>query len=193
MAQEYTEHEVYRHLSLHLFEKFRAVMPRYKWGAYESDALCLDQVGMWTDHEIKCTRADYFADFKKGTEGYEERVAANDLAAKRYGEQFRMEIQPAKHEHYAHPEKYSRWCPNYLVFVCPEGMIDLKNVPKYAGLTVFTPEWEFKVVRRRVNIHKREMPQNLMKQMLIASTYRLQSKSMECQDLLAKLNKGQPK
>lgn len=71
------------------------------WG--ESDFLSITRAGLITECEIKRSRSDFKADFKKKQK--------HELLAKRKN-------SPVQ----------------YFYYVCPEGIIDVKDLPPYAGL-----------------------------------------------------------
>ena len=71
---------------------------------WESDYLALTRSGYWYEVEVKISRADFFADFKKKT----------------------------KHEILSGAKEGLR--PNYFAYACPEGLIAPEEVPEYAGL-----------------------------------------------------------
>lgn len=71
---------------------------------WESDYLALTNSGYWYEVEVKISRADFFADFKK----------------------------KEKHEVLSGAKEGLR--PNYFAYACPEGLIAPEEVPEYAGL-----------------------------------------------------------
>lgn len=71
---------------------------------WESDYLALTRSGYWYEVEVKISRADFFADFKK----------------------------KKKHEVLSGIKDGLR--PNYFAYACPEGLIAPEEVPEYAGL-----------------------------------------------------------
>lgn len=71
---------------------------------WESDYLAMTQSGYWYEVEVKISRADFCADFKK----------------------------KRKHQILAGVEEGLR--PNYFAYACPEGLLAPEEVPEYAGL-----------------------------------------------------------
>ena len=77
-----------------------------KW---ETDVLSLEKSGYLTDHELKISRADFLADFRK------PRHAA--MKARKAG-------------------KGRRACPNRFYFVTAPGIVTAKDIPPHAGWMV---------------------------------------------------------
>lgn len=80
---------------------------------WESDMISINRSGYVWEYEIKCSRADFKADFKK-----ESRHHALELG---------VEIDSLNG-----PEIAFR--PNRFIYVCPEGLIKVEEVPYYCGL-----------------------------------------------------------
>lgn len=78
---------------------------------FESDVIILSKAGYITVYEIKLTRSDYFADFKK-------RKYISAIGATRTREYFLK----------------SGHGPNRFYYVYPQGMIKPEEVPDYAGI-----------------------------------------------------------
>lgn len=94
----------------------------------EMDFMVIDNDGYCNEYEIKTTKSDFREEF---------------------------ESKKAKHNMLS---EGSTSCPNRYYFACPKGIIDIKDVPAYAGLVEFykTPEGVFKmrVARKAPLIHK---------------------------------------
>lgn len=72
--------------------------------SWESDYLALTKSGYWYEIEVKISRADFKADFKK--------------------------IE--KHNQLANSNEYAT--PNFYYYAVPENLISVEEVPEYAGL-----------------------------------------------------------
>lgn len=76
-------------------------------GFEESDVIAISGSEVVKEFEIKISRSDFKADFKK----------------------------KRKHDRLQNPSKYRTQCiPNKFYYVCPEGLIKPEEVPEYAGL-----------------------------------------------------------
>jgi len=81
----------------------------------EQDMLAISKAGYASEFEIKMTRADYKADFKKTTYVSGVQLKHDVLSGK---------IQPEE-----------PWqAPKYFWFVVPEGVVNEADIPPYAGL-----------------------------------------------------------
>ena len=78
---------------------------------WESDLLFLSSSGIWTEIEIKVSRADFLADLRNKTE---------------------------KHE--ILKDTQNRMKPNRFFYAVPEGLVQPEEVPEYAGL-IWVTEW----------------------------------------------------
>lgn len=92
---------------------------------WESDVFALSKSGIATEIEVKVSRSDYLADFKK-----------------------------QKHEFMKRPEEATIRMPNRFYFACPEGMVFADEVPAYAGLIYTTQGNWYKVIKKAPIIHR---------------------------------------
>lgn len=76
---------------------------------WESDYLAMTKAGFWSEVEVKISRSDFLADFKK----------------------------TKKHDILSGRENGLR--PNYFAYCVPTGLIAVEEVPKYAGLYYISP------------------------------------------------------
>ena len=95
----------------------------------EMDFMTIDNDGYCNEFEIKTTKSD-----------------------------FREEFEAKKMKHQLLSEK-STDCPNRYWFACPKGIIDINDVPMYAGLVEFAKNsegvYKMRVVRKAPLLHKR--------------------------------------
>ena len=108
----------------------------FKW---ESDKLIETRSGLIYEYEIKVSRSDYKNDFKNKKdkhvilEGKEEHIPSYEEYKERlsyYGNDIS--------DKYYRTENFKK--PNYFYYAVPEGMIDVSEVPSYAGLIYVLPE-----------------------------------------------------
>lgn len=125
------------HLCKHLMDAGSdGVVPN--WFAsrqWEMDVASLNRTGYFQEYEIKTSRDDFLADFR---------------------------IKRSKHRLYQslctlrHPlrgEHEFCYVPSQFYFVCPVDLVQLKEVPKYAGLMFFNEDHTFTVKRKAPRVH----------------------------------------
>lgn len=108
----------------------------FKW---ESDKLIETRSGLIYEYEIKVSKSDYKNDFKNKKdkhvilEGKEERIPSYEEHKKRFN-YYGNDLSDT----YYRTENFKK--PNYFYYAVPEGMIDVSEVPSYAGLIYVLPE-----------------------------------------------------
>ena len=86
---------------------------------WESDVIQVSKARFWTEFEIKTSRSDFAADFRK------RRVRWSPVSAFKH-DMYSGESQPATRKPIAKPK--------HFYFVVPKGMITLADVPDHCGL-----------------------------------------------------------
>lgn len=107
---------------------------------YESDVIKVTKAFFWTEYEIKVSRSDFLADFKKGRKIYQNR---KQVVVKKHDE-----LISGKEIH-LYGQVLSR--PKYFYFVTPKGMLKLSEIPKHCGLIEYDPKsgyWGLPVKRK---------------------------------------------
>lgn len=103
--------------------------------AFECDILALSKAGISTEYEIKMSRSDFFADFKKG-----KSYSGID-----------------KHFMLQTGERNSGFgwqrTPNRFYFVVPKGLVTDEEVPEYCGWIEILPHGEVMVRRKAKMLH----------------------------------------
>lgn len=94
---------------------------------WESDICFFSNAGYCTEIEIKISRSDFFADFKKKD----------------------------KHEYIQNPIKNRK--PHYFYYACQENLIDFSEIPTYAGLIYVTKNGWSKTIKTAPKIHKEKL------------------------------------
>ena len=94
---------------------------------WESDLFGISRTGYSIEIEVKLSRSDFFADFKKPKHEYFKRISEKKdfiITNKReFDEVCYLDIFKIKDK-----------IPNRFFFACPEGLIKPEEVPSYAGL-----------------------------------------------------------
>ena len=105
--------EIEKMLMHDLFFKHHSPIVKHFSGAGlgECDVLSITQSGMVYEYEIKISRSDYKADFKKT---FKHKILSNHPEIQKY--------------------YYANHKPNFFYYVVPEGLITIKELPEYAGL-----------------------------------------------------------
>lgn len=128
---------------------------------WESDKLLETKSGYLYEFEIKISRSDFKADFKKKEkhlilEG-KEKYMPSFLD---YYDTFKSQCPTIKdwekmcEERYPyHLTKYHKR-PNYFYYAVPEGMIDKEEIPEYAGLIYVGEECGFSIIKKAPCLHK---------------------------------------
>lgn len=121
---------------------------------YEADvAAVMEKSKYLTEYEIKCSIADFRADFKKSMRAFttgDSNLKHDTLAHRKHGQ--------------SHPAKGKTgkkfWTPNYFYFVAEVGILPLKEIPEHAGLielswNKYWPlEVDIKVIKKAPLLHK---------------------------------------
>lgn len=92
---------------------------------WEADAFSVTSSIYSYEFEIKISRSDFLADFKK-----------------------------PKHELFKNGNLNHKNCPNKFFFCCPNGMININEIPEYAGLINVETKYKFKVIKRAPFLHR---------------------------------------
>lgn len=105
---------------------------------WESDKLIITRSGYAYEFEVKISKSDFKADFKKEDkhtilEGKKEFLPSYDKVLGIWKELQADNYRTAKFKK-----------PNYFYYAVPEGLIDVNDVPEYAGLIYVLPEGEKK-------------------------------------------------
>ena len=132
---KFTEEYIQRKLSNFLSQSTQKyVLENLYVFSWESDKFIKTRSNLVYEFEIKISKSDYKADFKKEDkhvilEGKKEFVPSYDKILNVW--------KPLHAEHYK-TSNYKK--PNYFYYAVPEGMIDVSEVPEYAGLIYVLPE-----------------------------------------------------
>lgn len=115
---------------------------------WESDFVYLTKTGYLNEYEIKISRGDYKADFKK--------VDKHELLKSR-----KVPIYPAtwRQGYGYNPEDepryvYRNYIPNYFWYVCPWNMIKENETPPYAGLIYYGTDKMIYIIKKAPILHR---------------------------------------
>jgi hypothetical protein len=115
----------------------------------EADVLSLTNNFFVYEYEIKISRSDFFADFKK---------------------HFKHSI--LKREDWIVGTRYENKIANYFFYVVPENLIALNEVPHYAGL-IYISDGKTKTIKEAPRLHNNRAGEKLLRSLLKNYTYKL--------------------
>lgn len=129
---------------------------------WESDKLLWTKAGYIYEFEIKISRADYKNDFKHKADKHllfsskieKPEMLQQDLFAnlqKREQKKY-PQITAEQVKRRCYPENTK--LPNYFYYAVPKGMIQVDEVPEYAGLIWIEDEHLFRIMKKAPCLHK---------------------------------------
>lgn len=107
--------------------QYDVVLPNFFHGHTECDLFRITQADFIYEYEIKISRSDFFADFKK------------------------------KDKHEILKAGIGKYCPNRFFYVTTENLVSIDEVPKYAGLLYFDGVAFFDVKKNAPLIHRNKV------------------------------------
>jgi len=123
---------------------------------WESDFFSVTKTGYCYEVEVKISKSDYKADFEKFKhklfEGRNEKEVIKEAKYK-YSKRWKKNIRRAP-EKILNPQ--TEKMPNRFFFACPEGLIDVEDVPEYAGLIYVFQSGYTKIIKQAPILHKRK-------------------------------------
>lgn len=128
---------------------------------WESDKLLWTKSGYIYEFEIKISRADYKNDFKHKVDKHI--ILGSPFTKEKYLPEIYEWYEKNKHI-YASVDDYAKTnsryridsykLPNYFYYAVPKGMIDIDEVPEYAGLIWIEGEHLFSIKKKAPCLHK---------------------------------------
>lgn len=101
-------------------------------GLQECDVISISKSDFIYEYEVKISRSDFKADFKKPKHTL--------ITEKKFIKETKKEI--------------FYLVPNYFYFVVPENLITIDEIPEYAGLMYLTEKGDFNIIKKAPIIHK---------------------------------------
>jgi hypothetical protein len=126
------------------------ILPNFYLGRYEMDVMKITRTGYLVEYEVKVSRSDFFADFKKQHEVFDRWVpkgATYREARKKMG------VLPLKTINKHQETQYGRRA-NRFFFVVPENLISIAECPPHAGLVYYLPNGRLLLARNAPLLHK---------------------------------------
>lgn len=112
-------------------------------GFNEADVFGISGSGHMYEYEIKISRSDFLADFKN--KQYKHRLLSSKEAVHTYAKWYKGKKTG---------ETYDQIClPNRFYYACPKGLIDVSELPEYAGL-IYIDNGKYVEVKPAPLLHK---------------------------------------
>lgn len=138
-----------RKLYTYLFSKYYPIAPNVYIYNWESDLLAINkETGYITEYEIKISRADFKADFKKNKK--------HEMLEKSF------------------KSKNEKDLPNHFYYVTSPGLLDKSEIPSYAGLIEIGSSVRF--LKRAPILHKNKIDNGFEIQLLTKVYYKYWNK-----------------
>jgi hypothetical protein len=155
------------------------ILPSFFYGDYEMDVFRLMPSGVIVEYEIKISRSDFRADFKKSTTIWPEGWASDMVA----GREFETK-SVLKHDTIAE----GKGSCNRFYFVVPAGLVKPEELPKHAGLIYYHANHEsFEVIKNAPLIKGPKMDTDKYKSLAVSLSWREQNLRMQLRNLKVKI------
>ena len=140
-------------LAMYLYEKQHSPITSHftGYGLSESDVISISKSDYIYEYEVKISKSDFKADFKKEKHKLMlEGVGVKERLIKENNNMVR-----------------DIWylTPNYFYFVVPENLLPIEDIPQYAGLIYMNEKQEFETIKKAPLIHKEKATHNFIRQL----------------------------
>lgn len=129
---------------------------KYNW---ESDFLILRKNGYCAEYEIKISKSDFKADFKKLQKHSILETGKYIQKRKRFLKYNEKRLPIYK---YWEEEKEYKLRPNKFFYVVPKGLITIEDIPKYTGLIYINEDKTIQVIKEAPFTHKEKLGDKLI-------------------------------
>lgn len=154
-------------LAMHLYEKQHSPITTHftGYGLSECDVISISKSNYIYEYEVKISRSDFKADFKKEKHKLmTERKSVTERLIKENNEMIK---------------DVWYFTPNYFYFVVPKDLIGIEEVPEYAGLIYASEDLNFEIVKKAPLIHKEKATSNFIRQLSHNLTCKLVFKKID--------------
>lgn len=158
-----TEKKIQEYLFTNSGRRYSVMVPNYTpshW--FECDLFAVSRAGLFHEYEIKVTVSDFKADRQKRRPRTWRRENGQ-----------RIEI-PGETKH-ALLTARSTDGPSRFYYIVPEGLIELKDVPEFAGLQYFCQARNYyglRIIRRAPTLHSNGVDDKIVRHALSVCYYR---------------------
>ena len=111
-------------------------------GLQECDVISISKADYIYEYEVKISRSDFKADFKKGKHKL---------------------IIEKNFNHESRSETFNFYTPNYFYFVVPKNLITIDEIPDYAGLIYMEEDGKFEIIKKATILHKTKASNELIR------------------------------
>ena len=133
-------------LYLEMFGSASLMVPNYTpldW--WECDFFSVTKANYMVEHEIKASRSDFFADSKKETKTFNHEN----------GKCF------VRRKHDLLNQGYEKG-PRQFWFIVPEGLVEEREVPNFAGFKTVTPKGRILIKKKAPFLHKVKIEEQVL-------------------------------
>lgn len=154
-------------LAMHLYEKQHSPITTHftGYGLSECDVISISKSNFIYEHEVKISRSDFKADFKK--EKHKLMTERKSVTERLIKENNKM----IKDVWY--------FTPNYFYFVVPKDLITVEEIPEYAGLIYVSEDLSFKIIKKAPLMHREKATSNFIRQLSHNLTCKLVFKKID--------------
>lgn len=159
----------------HIYEAMRSLVSNHDHKfenvyvhQWEADIFSVTSSNYSYEIEVKVSRSDFFADFKKPKHHFFKNIKSGYSILREEQSWIRNgHIRDAGHPdlinykieyHNIRPLKVGQSnCPNKFFFACPIGMIELHELPPYAGLIYVFDSGSYRIIKKAPFLHREEL------------------------------------
>ena len=155
-------------LSMWLYEKGHSPITNHVKqisGLGECDVISISKSDYIYEYEVKISKSDFKADFKKGK---------HKLMLERRGTKERL----IKENNEVISDTWFL-TPNYFSFVVPSNLVSIEDIPEYAGLIYVDELMHFEIIKKAPIIHKVKATNNFIRQLSHNLTCKLVFKKID--------------
>lgn len=134
--------------------------------SWEADSFSVTSSKYTYEIEVKVSRSDFFADFKKPKHNF-FRSYKKGWGILRGGESWSgsykgMEVDRIYYTNITPFQLGGGNCPNKFFYACPVGLIETHEVPEYAGLIYVMDSGVYRIIKKAPFLHKGEFNHRTM-------------------------------
>jgi hypothetical protein len=140
-SEQYIQNKIYSWR----FGGHSPIVPNAQLFCGENDIISVTKSGYIHEYEIKVSKADFKADFKK--------VEKHKLLEEVYSWNIRKKYHSGDYYNY----------PNYFYYATPENLIDVSEIPAYAGLIEFSQRFPCPTAKKKAPLlHKDKISEKVL-------------------------------
>ena len=135
-------------LIMNLYEKGHSPITSHFtcMGLQEMDVISISKADYIYEYEVKISKSDFIADFKKP----KHKLFTEKISVKNYIKEGVQEVW--------------FYTPNYFYFVVPKDLVTIDMIPDYAGLIYVNELFGFDIIKKAPLLHKNKATQSFIRQ-----------------------------